>query len=215
MRTSYLLMILCFISASCFSQNRNTEISHYILPEFREGIVSMKAGGKNVTMLNYNSLTEEMIFDTNGKKLAIDKLDDIDAIYIDERKFIPLQNKFVEILYQNKYEVYAAHKCSWVDPGKPAAYGGTSQTSATTSYTSIIGGGQVYELALPEGITTKPYTEYWLRKDGKLSLFINIRQLSKQFDDKSDIFKKYVKEHKVTYENQDSLIELIKYMEQQ
>jgi len=42
-----------------------------------------------------------------------------------------------------------------------------------------------------------------------------MRQLSKNFSDKSDIFKKYVKEHKVTYENQESLIGLIKYMEQQ
>lgn len=175
----------------------------------------MHSGTKNVTMLNYNAATEEMIFDNNGKKLAITKLDEIEAIYIEERKFIPLQNKFVEIIYQNIFELYAAHKCSLIDPGKPAAYGGTSQTSAITSYSSIMAGGQIYQLALPEGIGTKPYTNYWLKKGDNVKSFISLRQLSKLFEDKADLFKKYVKEHKVTYENQESIVELIKYMEAQ
>jgi len=175
----------------------------------------MRKGGTTVTMLNYNSVTEEMIFDNNGKKLAIGPVDQIDTIFIDDRIFLPLENKFVELIYHNKWDLYAAHKCSLIDPGKPAAYGGTSQTSATTSYSSILAGGQIYQLALPEGIGVKPYTDYWLKKDGKMNLFLNIRQLSKLFDDKSDLFKKQVKERKVNYENQESIVELIKFMEAQ
>jgi hypothetical protein len=215
MRTVYLSLILCLISTLGYNQARKTDVSHYLFPEFKKGNVVMHSGIKNVTMLNYNAVTEEMIFEANGKKLAVSKLDEIEAIYIEERKFIPFHNKFVEIIYQNIYELYAAHKCSVTEPGKPAAYGGTSQTSASTSYSSISSGGQVYELSLPQGIETKPYTEYWIRKDDEVSSFLNMRQLSKNFSDKSDIFKKYVKEHKVTYENQESLIGLIKYMEQQ
>jgi hypothetical protein len=215
MRSIYLLIFFCFISATGFSQKNKTEISHYIFPEFKKGTVVMHSGTKNSTMLNYNAATEEMIFDENGKKLAISKLEDIEAIYIDDRKFIPLQNKFVEIIYENIYELYASHRCSVIDPGKPAAYGGTSQTSATTSYSSIIAGGQVYELSLPQGFETKAYTEYMIKKDDKVSQFLNLRQLSKQFSSNSELFKKFVKEHNVTYEDQESLIELIKFMEQQ
>ena len=215
MRTITLSLILFLISTTGFCQNPKREINHYIFPEFIKGTVVMHTGVKNVTMLNYNAATEEMIFDNNGKKLAISQLDEIEEIYIEKRKFIPLQNKFVEIIYQNIFELYAAHKCSLIDPGKPAAYGGTSQTSATTSYSSIMAGGQIYQLALPEGIGTKSYTNYWLKKDDKVNSFISLRQLSKLFDDKADLFKKYVKEHKVTYENQESIVELIKYMENQ
>ena len=215
MRTIYQLLILSLISSTAFCQNSNKEINHYIFPEFIKGTVVMRSGTKNVTMLNYNSATEEMIFDNNGKKLAIGLVDQIDTIYIDGRIFLPLENKFVELIYHNKYDLYAAHKCSLIDPGKPAAYGGTSQTSATTSYSSIKAGGQIYQLALPEGFGTKPYTNYWLKKEDKVKSFISLRQLSKLFDDKADLFKKYVKEHKVTYENQESIVELIKYMEAQ
>jgi len=214
MKTILSLLTLCLLAYSGQCQKNKVELSHYIFPEFVKGTVLMKTGTKNPIMLNYNSLTEEMIFDTDGKKLAITKLEYIDTVYIADRKFLPLQDKFVELIYRNKFELYAAHKCSVVDPGKPAAYGGTSQTSSTTSYSSLIAGGQAYQLKLPDGYTTKPYTDYWLKRDGKLSPFLSLRQLSKLFDDKSGLFKKYVKEHKVVYDKENSLVDLIKYLEQ-
>ena len=213
MKSILALMLLCFLFGNTYAQYHKIEISHYIFPEFIKGTVLMKTGVKNVTMLNYNALTEEMIFDSNGKKLAFAHVDQIDTVYIDGRKFFPVENKFVEPIYRNKLELYAIHKCSLVDPGKPAAYGGTSQTSATTTYSSFLSGGQAYELQLPEGTQTKPYTEYWLKKEGKLTMFVSLRQLSKLFSDKSDSFKKYVKENKVDYEKEETLIAVVKYIE--
>ncbi|MEI6276342.1 MAG: hypothetical protein WCP08_10145 [Prolixibacteraceae bacterium] len=209
----FVMALVGFLSGSGFSQQHKTEITHYIFPEFIKGTVLMKSGTKNTTMLNFNALTEEMIFDSNGKKLAIGHLEQIDTIYVNGRIFFPLENKFAEIIYRNKYELYVLHKCSIVDPGKPAAYGGTSQTSSITTYSSILSGGQAYELQLPEGTETKPFSEYFLKKDSKLLNFVSIRQLSRAWSDKSDQFKKYVKDNKIDYENQESLIGLVKYME--
>ena len=73
--------------------------------------------------------------------------------------------------------------------------------------------GQVYELALPEGVQTKAYTDYWLKKEGKQTPIVSLRQLAKQFPEKSDPFKKFVKEHKVDYDSQTSILELITYLE--
>jgi len=214
MKTIILLPVF-FLALSAFAQNKKIEMTHYIFPEFVQATVKMHAGGKNTPMLNYNSLTEEMIFDANGKKLAMDKLSDIDTIYIEGRIFIPYQKKFIELIHHNLYELFAVHKCSLIDPGKPAAYGGTSQTSASTSFSSFSSGGQLYELSLPDGYTTKPYTEYILLKDGKYNSFLTIKQLSKLFEDQAEIFKEYTKSHKVKYENQESIVELISYLEKQ
>jgi hypothetical protein len=192
---------------------KTLEVTHYLFPEFTKGIVLMKTGIKKEASLNYNSLTEEMVFENKGTKLALSQLELIDTVYISNRKFFPLKDKFVEIIYNSKYSLYAEHKCKIKDPGKPAAYGGTSQTSATSSYSSYIMGGQIYELKLPEGYKTNPYTNYWLKKDGKLTMFINIRQLSKLFADKEVLFKEYIKKHDVKYDNQSSIIELIRFLE--
>jgi len=210
------IVFSCFFSlfvSFVFAQAKVIELSHYVLPEFTKGVVLMKTGVKNEALLNYNSLTEEMIFDNKGTKLALGQLDQVDTIYVDGRKFIPLNNKFVEILWSSKYDLYAEHRCSVKDPGKPAAYGGTSQTSATTSYSSYFSGGQVYELKLPDGYETKPFIDYWLKKDGELNKFLSVRQLSKYFDDKEALFKDYVKKHDVKYENQAAILELIKCLE--
>ncbi|MEI7422695.1 MAG: hypothetical protein WCK18_11395 [Prolixibacteraceae bacterium] len=213
MRKMYLFLIIGLIADLTFGQRKAVEVSHYVYPEFIKGSVLMKSGVKNEAMLNYNALTEEMIFIKDGKNLAITRLEDIDTVYIGETKFIILKNKFVEILYHNKYDLYAGYKGSIVDPGKPAAYGGTSQTSSVTSYSTFLSNGQAYALQLPEGVETKGSTDYWLKKDGQVQLFVNLRQLARLFEDKSDLFKKYVKENKVKYENEESVVGLIKFME--
>ncbi|MBV5315484.1 MAG: hypothetical protein JZU47_19430 [Prolixibacteraceae bacterium] len=209
----FFLLIFTALATIVSAQIKVLEVTHYLFPEFTKGVVLMKTGIKNGAMLNYNSLTEEMIFDNKGTKLAVSQLEQVDTVYISGRKFFILNNKFVELIYKAKYALYIEHKCSIKDPGKPAAYGGTSQTSATTSYSSYLSGGQVYELKLPEGYETKPFIDYWLKKDGKTEKFLSIRQLSKLFDEKESLFKEFVKKHDVKYDNQISIIELLKYME--
>jgi len=208
------LFLLAFSACQItLGQAKGLELTHYLFPEFSKGTVLMKNGMKNMTTLNYNSLTEEMIFENNGVKLALSQLEMIDTVFVNGLKFVPINNKFFEVVYQSKYTLFAEHKCNIKDPGKPAGYGGTSQTSATTSYSSYFSGGQVYELKLPEGFQTKPYENYWLRKNGALNKFISIRQLSKLFTEKEDLFKTYVKKQEVKYENRTSLIDLIKFLE--
>ncbi len=214
MKTIFLVMLISFLLSNSYAQKKRVEIYHYVFPEFVKGTVLMKSGLKNEAMLNYNALTEEMIFDKNGKKLAMGLLSEIDTVYIDGRKFFPFQNKFVELLYHNKLDLYALYQANILDPGKPAAYGGTSQTSSTTSYSSILSGGQAYELELPQGTETQASMQYWLKKDGELTQFLNLRQLSKQFDNKAAQFKKYVKDNKVDYDDPASMVGLIKFLEQ-
>ncbi|HAQ18937.1 MAG TPA: hypothetical protein DCR40_06845 [Prolixibacteraceae bacterium] len=195
------------------AQVKVLNLTHYLFPEFSKGSVLMKNGINNEALLNYNSLTEEMIFENKGTKLAVSQVELIDTIFVNGRKFIPVNNKFIEIIYHSKYTLFAEHKCSIKDPGKPSAYGGTSQTSAITTYSSYFSGGQVYELKLPDGYEPKPFVDYWLRKDGKMNKFLSIRQLSKLFSEEEDLFKEYVKKHDVKYDNQASLVEMIRFLE--
>jgi len=213
MKQVFIFLLAFFACQVSLGQAKGLELKHYLFPEFVKGTVLKKNGMKNTTLLNYNSLTEEMIFENNGVKLALSQLDMIDTVFVNGLKFVIINNKFFELVYQSKYTLFAEHKCSIKDPGKPAGYGGTSQTSATTSYSSYFSGGQAYELKLPDGFQTKPYDNYWLQRDGTLTKFISLRQLSKIFIDKEDLFNSYVKMQKVKYEDKSSLIDLIKFLE--
>lgn len=212
MKRIFYLLILSLLVSVANSQEQKVAVTHYIFPEFTKGVILMKTGLKNDASLNYNSLTEEMIFENKGTKLALGQLELIDTVYIISRKFIPLNGKFLELILHSSVDLYAEHKCSLVDPGTPAGYGGTSQTAATTTYSKLLSAGQAYDLKLPESVETDPSVVYWIKKDGELTRFLSLNQLSKIFKDKSDEFKKYTKEHRVSYNNEQSLIELVKFL---
>lgn len=212
----FIYLLIVFVSSTIsYSQIKQVELSHYIFPEFTKGVVLMKNGIKNETLLNYNTLTQEMIFQERGKKLAIgkDEQELVDTVFIKDRKFIVFNKKFFELIFHSSTDLYAEHVSNVIPPGQPAAYGGTSYTSATTSFTSINSGGMVYELKLPDGFVVKPHTYYWLKRNGEFKKFFNIKQLIKLFDDKKDLCKTYIKGNDVDYDSPDSMVELIKFLE--
>jgi len=210
-RIFYLLILSLFVSVAN-SQEQKVAVTHYLFPEFTKGVILMKTGLKNEALLNFNSLTEEMIFENKGTKLALGQLEQVDTVYIQSRKFTPINGKFLELILHSSVDLYAEHKCSLVDPGTPAGYGGTSQTAATTTYSKLLSAGQAYDLKLPESIETNPSVVYYVKKNGELIRFLSVKQLSKIFEDKSDEFKKYTKDHRVTFNNQQSMIDLVRFL---
>jgi hypothetical protein len=176
----------------------------------------MKDGKRNNALLNYNSLSEEMIFDKNDMKLAIGKkqLPNIDTVFIETRKFVVLKGKFVELIYNSNWVLYVEHKCKVEAEGASTGYGGTSQTSAASSASLLQTQGEVvYELELPDGYQTFPYTFYWVRDNTAIYHFRNLRELKKQFSDKKDAIKKYSKSNRIKYDDQQSIIQLIAFLE--
>lgn len=215
MKRIFFLSILCLCFTASYSQKVEVVISHYLFPLFTEGTVLMKDGKVNTLPLNFNSLTEEMVFKGSSKVLAIGKgeIELVDTVYIKHRKFVVLDNKFVELLYKQGCELYAEHKCGVVAPGKPGPFGTTSQTSSTTVMSGLYAGGSVYALSLPEGYSTRPYIYYWIKKNGELTKFVNLRQLQKFYQDKKNLYKTYDKEHEVKFNDQESIANLVKYLE--
>jgi len=71
----------------------------------------------------------------------------------------------------------------------------------------------MYELKLPDGYIIKPYTNYWLKRDGELRKFVNMKQLTKLFDDKKELIREYLRTHPVEYEDQESLVQMIGFLE--
>lgn len=209
------ILLLNLVLFSSFAQNRGVELSHYIFPEFKNGTVLMKSGQQHQALLNYNTLSEEMIFEDKGRKLAISKeeKEKVDTVFIEGRKFFVLNGRFAELIYRSGYELYAEYRCDVKYPGKPAGYGGTSETSSVSTYSGVYSGGVLYELKLPDDFKIKPYIIYWLKKDGEINKFVNLKQLNKIFSDRKDLIKEYISSNKTDFNDRESLIRLIRYLE--
>lgn len=207
--------LLLWISISLHAQDAIT-ISHYVFPEFQQGVVLMKNGTKNNARLNYNAASEEMVFEDRGQMLAIAEhlLPQIDTVFVANEKFIRLNGKFVKILADGLQNgLYVEHKCRIMPPGKPAAYGGTSQTSSTTSYSSIMSDGRAYSLKLPDDFKVVPYNVFWLKRNGKVQSFSNTGQLKRIYRDKKKMVDDYLKANDVKFTDEKGVEAAIGYLE--
>lgn len=215
MKNYVFLILFMVLPLTAFSQKTIT-VSHYVFPEFQEGVVLMKNGVRNNVKLNYNAASEEVVFEDNGNKLAIvdEILPQIDTVFIADEKFIRQNNKFVKIMIDNlSINLFVEHKCRVTPPGKPAAYGGTSQTSSSTSYSSIMSGGRMYDLELPDDYKVAPYNVFWINRNGKLQSFSNISQLKRIYRDKKKLIDDYLKKNDVKLTDEKSIEDAIIYME--
>ncbi len=208
---------LCFFSVALAMAPSVSaiEISHYLFPEFKEGSILMKNGVVAKALLNYNAATEEMVFMQNDKVLALADvtLIQIDTVYIEDRKFVYRDRKILEVLCSSPYILMAHYKCRVIPPGKPAGYGGTSQTSASDSYSGWSQGGKMYELQLPDDFKVVPYTVYKLQKGSEIKNFTSMGQFRKYYKKKNNLFQDYVQQHKPDFNNQLAMAQLVAYME--
>ncbi len=211
-----ILLFFILTSVVVHAQTQKQEVLHYILPEFKNGTVLMKNGTENQALLNYNAATEEMVFDQNGQKLALADatLLQVDTVFIEDRVFVLTDDKkFAEIIGLDDYKLLVQYKCRITPPGSPAAYGGTSQTSSATSFSSWMGDGRVYELELPNDFKINPYMVYWIDNGSGLESFTSMRQIRRFYNKQRALYNKYTNENKVDFDDKESIAALIHHLE--
>lgn len=207
---------MIIFSCNCvYSQHVQPGIKliHYVFDEFSPGTVKMKSGETSNQVLNYNILTNEMIFDNEGKYLAISQPENVDTVYINERRFIPLNNKFYELLVASGTPLLLEFTASVSEPGTSTGYGGTSNTTASTSFKSLVGVGGAYELKLPDGFKVIPGFAYWIMQDGKLERAGSEKQITKIFPYKKQVIHDFVKANNTNFSKREDIIKLVKEVE--
>lgn len=184
-------------------------ISHYVLPAFVKGTVKMKNGQTEIAMMDYNKLTEEMIFDREGTKLALDSLEKIDTVYLDTHTFIPHEKVFYEVLVKGKVSLFEQDKCNLLAAGNPAGYGGTTETGVSRSISMLTNSGRAYMLHLPRDYHVTDASLFWIRNSGKYYKANNAGQIIRVFPEKSKEIKKFIKVHNLDLKNPADVVKLI------
>ncbi len=202
-----IVFVLSVLSA--IAQDNGKTITHYLFSEFFAGKILMKTGKIEESRLNYNSLTEEMIFENRGKYLALANVNAIDTVYIQDRKFIPGGNVFYEIPVNIKVPLLIRHTCRVIPPGKPTAYGGTSETTSVTIINNFLQSGRAYNLKLPDDYKITSSTNFYIKLENNYIRINNVKQVIKCFPDKEKEIKEFVKLNGTDFDNQKDLTDLI------
>ena len=213
MRLKITLPILLFFLSTLIasSQEQQKDISHYIFPSFTKGKILLKTGINKEAMMNYNSITEEMIFEENGTKLALANPENVDTIYIAERKFITSGATYYELLENFRIPLLVRHLCTDLATGKDSGYGGTSSTSAIKSTSTMFAPGKAYEMKLPDGYIIEPYVEYNLKIDNDFKRIYNTNTVIKCFPEKESDVKSFVKANKTSFKKEADVKRLIEF----
>jgi hypothetical protein len=201
-----------FVSANSYGQtNAAGETPQYLFSSFAKGRVLIKGNKFQETVMNYNTVTECIVFEQNGKLLDMTNLSTIDTIYLHNSRFIPVGKAFYEVVATAPVPLFIQHKGELLPPGKPVGYGGTSEVAAATRLSSVQLSSGYYNLQLPPDFKVKITPVYWLMRDGTMVNFLNERQLLKLFPEKEEEIKDFIKKGRLKIERREDLVKIIRF----
>ena len=212
LRPIILIVALCSIAIQLTAQtNSDGNLPQYLFPGFTMGFVRMKTGENYNAVLNYNTVTENMVWEQDGKLLDLTNMKAVDTIFLQNRKFVPVNEVFYEVLVNAPISLFIQHKSDLVPAGSPSGYGGTSQTASIKNLSSVSLKSGTYNLEIPSDYNINPSSVYWIRKSNTMFSFLNKRQFLKIFSEKNDEIEKFIKQNRLKTENRDDLIKLVNY----
>jgi hypothetical protein len=189
-------------------------LAQFLFPQFSIATVRMNVGKGLTLMMNYNIVTEKMVFLQKGQVFDMLNQQNVDTIIVNDSKFIPVSKAFHEVILEGPVNLYIQHRGIIQEPGKPAAYGGTSQVSSSTYLSRVsIGDGNnsIFNMKLPAELIVKPETVFWMTFNNNKYSFTNERQFLKIFPGKEIDIKKYIKQNRLKFENSEDVKKLAQY----
>jgi hypothetical protein len=208
-------VLLLFTALSLLAQtNSDGSSPQFLYSEFTTGKVKMKNGKIQTTSLNYNTVSEKMVYEKNGDLYDMINTELIDTVFLQNSKFIPVEKVFHEVLLAATISLFVQHKGEILPPGTPAGYGEPSQVSNTKLMSSVQLSSGYYNLKLPADFIVKVDPVYWIRKDSVMYSFVNERQFLKIFPGKEPELKQFIKQSKIKFDKEIDLLKLIEHCNQ-
>lgn len=198
MKWMCIILVVVPLLANAQSDGKLVKLEHYAIDSFTNGTVKLKSGQVYSQRMNYNLITKEMIFEKDGKYLAIAHPDQVDTVLLGARKFVPVSDGFYEWLGGTNFPLFEEFTCTVKEPGANTGFG-RSTTTAAISLQSLINLGGAYRLKLPDEFEVVAGKAFYVRKDGKYNKIKNEQQLIKLFPGKKEVINGWVKSNKTNF----------------
>lgn len=183
----------------------------FLFPDFSVGIARTKNGEKTVLNMNYNIVTEKMVFLQNNQIFDITNPSIIDTVYIESRKFIPHGKVFLELVASGKTQFLVQHTGSFKQPGRPAAYGGTSQVSSSTYINNLKLGNDVFRMDNKPDVVIYYSPLSWIRKDYNFYPVTSRKSILAIYADRKTELRSFVNKMKFDPKNPDLVREVVEF----
>jgi hypothetical protein len=185
----------------------------FLFPDFTRSKIAMKAGNDLSLILNYNVVTEKMVFLQKGDVYDMIGYGGVDTVYICGLKFIPSGGFFFQVAIETPVTLFIRHKGKVIPPPRPAAYGGTSEVSSSTYINNLrlTSSGETFRMPDDPNIAVKYETVYRLKTDDQVLDFASSKQLLKIIPDFKSELRQYIKKEKTEFNNPEEVVKLIQF----
>jgi hypothetical protein len=212
LRIAITLLVLSGIIVKAQGQNNmQRSMIQYLFPDFDQSVIMMKNGEEKTTIMNFNTVTEKLVFISDRNYYDLMNPEIVDTVYLNGCKFIPVGKVFYEVLLSDPIALFIQHKSELIEKGVPVGYGGTSQLAKSVYITSFDAVGGTYNLELPENYTVKQSPVYWIRKGNEMLSFTNQKQYLTLFPEKTNDIKSYIKQFRLKFSDKEDLVKIVKY----
>lgn len=208
----YLLTLFLLTSFSGYAQTAAGSTT-FIFEAFTQGTVRFKNKAPAQALLNYDMFQQQMMFRQGEHMMILQELYTIDTVIIEERKFIPQGNVFLEKIETGSGDLYVEWKLSELSKLKDGGFGLVSHGGATdainvslTQTTGKAGTVQNYEL------NYKYNNLYYLPKGKKLQKFSTVKGFIKLFPkEHAGAIQKYASDNKINIQHVNDVLSLIEF----
>lgn len=199
------------IALAAIGFGASAQVSPYVFPAFANGTVIQKGGGKATANLNYNTVTQEMLFMQGANKVVLDPAT-VDTIIIQDKKFIPAAKAYYLKLTNTKIPLYQQitnNKSGNTGVADAAAGIGRSMTG-TEDYTKQTNTSAAdYDLAYKDGVKLLADNKFWLEKDKEFRKANDTKDIIKVFPDKEQAIEAFVKQNNIDFKKAEDVAKLV------
>ncbi len=189
----------------------------FIFPEYQKGKVYFSNNEVTSALLNYETLSKQMLFMQNEQALVLGLPQATDSVVISNRVFVYyMNNEFFEKISIGNGDVYIQYNSTQITDAKEAGYGGYSQLSNTKSLSNIstLDGGQTQSLShlsTKERYKLKMGYLFWIKRGDRFVKVSTRGQIIKAFPEKKQKIQYYLNAHKINFESIDGIKSLLNY----
>ena len=178
---------------------------------FTKGEIFYKYGKSGESQLNYNILSEEMLFiEPHGDTLIVSNPTDISYLKIGETLFY-YDNGYKEIIADYTITKLAIHQIAAIEFVKLGSMGENNTTSAITNVDHLNTPSYYYDLALNQDAYIRKKTFYYFTDSKNHFLKATKSSIFKIFSSKKEKIELYLKENDINFNKESDLVKLLEF----
>lgn len=210
------LLLIAFLLPSILKTEAQSgkmeNLPNLVLSKFTEGTVILKTGASYKAVMNYEMLDQQMLVINNGKYFLVRDKHLVDSVIIGDRKFVPMEVGYNEVLASGKVSLFMEHKCILESTGGLVPFDTRSASGGMAGRTISYGPGGVLEQRIPSNYNVVVTSEVWVRIDSVMNRISNKKQFLKLFAERESELNQFIKQNDTDFQNLEDMSKLVQYI---